>query len=174
MGLIPRRQRFVTEYLVDLNASQAVLRAGYNPRTAPQQGSRLLKNVHVQAAIAAKQTQQLAAVNVRVEDVLRDLQEIAHTDLQTLSAQSGVPARWADKLKALELLMKHLGLAAPEQHQHLHQHVHFTPEQLNRMTDKQLDRTGAAYAEIVALGQEVAAAEAQRVSFSARAGDSIP
>ena len=62
MGLIPRRQRFVTEYLVDLNASQAVLRAGYNPRTAPQQGSRLLKNVHVQAAIAAKQTQQLAAV----------------------------------------------------------------------------------------------------------------
>jgi len=85
----------------------------------------LLKNVHVQAAIAAKQTQQLAAVNVRVEDVLRDLQAIAHTDLQTLSAQSGVPARSADKLKVLELLMKHLGLAAQEQHQH----VHFTPEQ---------------------------------------------
>ena len=47
--------------------------------------------------------------------------------------------------------MKHLGLAAPEQHQHLHQHVHFTPEQLNRMPDDQLDRTGATYAEIVAL-----------------------
>ncbi len=113
-------------------------------------------------------------MNVRVEDVLRDLQEIAHTDLQTLSAQSAIPARWADKLKALELFMKHLGLAAPEQHQHLHQHGHFTPEQLNRMTDEQLDRTGAASAEIVALWQEVAAAEAQRVSFSARAGDSIP
>ena len=47
-------------------------------------------------------------------------------------------------LKALELLMKHLGLAAPEQHQHVHRHVHFTPEQLNRMTDEQLDRTEAA------------------------------
>ena len=63
--------------------------------------------------------------------------------------------------------MRHLGLAAPEQHQH----VHFTPEQLNRMTDEQLDRTEAAYAEIVALEQEVAAAEAQRVSFSARAAE---
>ena len=52
-----------------------------------------MKNVHVQAAIAAKQTQQLAAVEVRVEDVLRDLQAIDHTDLQTLSVQSGVPAR---------------------------------------------------------------------------------
>ena len=66
--------------------------------------SRLLKNVEVQAAIAAKQTQQLAAVKVRVEDVLRDLQAIARTYLQTLSVQSGVPARWVDKLKVLELL----------------------------------------------------------------------
>jgi len=69
--------------------------------------------------------------------------------------------------------MKHLGLAAPEQHQHLHQHVHFTPEQLTRMTDEQLDRVEAAYPEIVALEQEVAAAEAQRASFSARAAASI-
>ena len=112
-----------------------------------------MKNVDVQAAIATKQTHQLQAVEVRIEDVLRDLKAIAHTDLQTLSEQSGIQARWADKLKALELLMKHLGLAAPEQHQHLHQHVHFTPEQLNRMTDEQLDRTEAAYGEIVALEQ---------------------
>ena len=53
--------------------------------------------------------------------------------------------------------MKHLGLAAPEQHQHVHQRVHFTPEQLNRMTDEQLDRTEAAYTVIAALEQEVAA-----------------
>jgi len=61
-----------------------------------------------------------------------------------------------DKLKALELLMKHLGLAAPEQYQYLHQHVHFTPEQLTRMTDEQLDRTEGAHTEIVTLEQEVA------------------
>ena len=58
--------------------------------------------------------------------------------------------------------MKHLGLAAPEQHQHVHQHVHFTPEQLNRMTDDQLDRAEAAYTTLVALEQEVAADDAQR------------
>jgi len=103
----------------------------------------------------------------------RDLRAIAHTDLHVLSEQSGVPARWADKLKALELLMKHLGLATPEQHQHLHQHAHFTSEQLTRMTDGQLDRVEAACAEIVALEQEVAAAEAQRASFGAGAADSI-
>jgi len=66
-----------------------------------------------------------------------------------------------------------LGLAAPEQHQYLHQHVHFTREQLNRMTDDQLDRTEVAYGEIVALEQGVAAAEAQRASVSARAAASI-
>ncbi len=57
--------------------------------------------------------------------------------------------------------MKHLGLTAPEQHQHVHQHVHFTPEQLNRMTDEQLDRTEAAYTMLVALEEEVAADDAQ-------------
>ena len=57
--------------------------------------------------------------------------------------------------------MKHLGLAASEQLQHVHQHVHFTPEQLNRMTDDQLDRAEAAYTTLVALEQEVASADAQ-------------
>ena len=172
MPLTRKQHRFVVEYLVDLNATQAALRAGYSARTAAQQGSRLLKNVEVQAAIADEQAQQLEAVEVRIEDVLRDLKAIAHTDLRALSQQSGVPARWVDKLKALELLMKHLGLAAPEQHQHVHQHVHFTPEQLNRMTDEQLDRTEAAYTVIAALEQEVAADDAQRARFSARAADS--
>ena len=170
MGLTLRRQRFVTEYLVDLNATQAAIRAGYSPRTAPQQGSRLLKNVDVQAAIAAKQTQQLAAVDVRVEDVLRDLQAIAHTELQTLSAQSGVPARWADKLKALELLMKHLGLAAPEQHQH----VHFTPDQLKRMTDDQLREARAAYTVLAGIEQQLAHAISRPVKALASASDTTP
>ena len=75
--MTPKQERFVTEYLVDLNATQAALRAGYSPRTAPQQGSRLLKNVDVQAVIATQQSQKLQAVEVRIEDVLRDLKAIA-------------------------------------------------------------------------------------------------
>ena len=168
-----RQQRFVTEYLVDLNATQAAIRAGYSPKTAQQQGSRLLTNVVVKQAIAAQHATQLKAVEVRIEDVLRDVMAIAHTDLHTLTEQSGVPARWSDKLKALELLMKHLGLAAPETHQHVHQHVRFTPEQFDRMSDDQLDRAEAAYRALATLEREVAADEARRASFGARSKDAL-
>ena len=85
MPLARKQHRFMVEYLVDLNATQAALRAGYSARTAAQQGSRLLKNVGVQAALAPEQVQQLEAVKVRIEDVLRDLKAIAHTDLRALS-----------------------------------------------------------------------------------------
>ena len=173
MALAPKRHRFVTEYLVDLNATQAAIRAGYSPKTAQQQGSRLLTNVVVKQAIAAQHAGQLKAVEVRIEDVLRDVMAIAHTDLQTLTEQSGIPARWSDKLKALELLMKHLGLAATETHQHVHQHVHFTPEQFNRMSDDQLDRAETAYKTLASLEQEVAADEARRASFGARSRDAL-
>ena len=166
-----KQQRFVTEYLIDLNATQAAIRAGYSPKTAQQQGSRLLTNAVVKQAIAAQHSRQLEVADVRIEDVLRDVMAIAHTDLHTLTEQSGIPARWSDKLKALELLMKHLGLAAPETHQHVHQHVHFTPEQFERMSDNQLDRAEAAYKTLASLEREVAADEARRASFGARSKD---
>lgn len=51
--LTPMQQRFVQEYLLDLNAKQAAIRAGYSKRTAQEQSSRLLSNVKVQRAIAA-------------------------------------------------------------------------------------------------------------------------
>ncbi len=168
-----RQHRFVTEYLVDLNATQAAILAGYSPKTAEQQGSRLLTNVVVKQVIAAQHAGQLKAVEVRIEDVLRDVMAIAHTDLQTLTEQSGIPARWSDKLKALELLMKHLGLAAPETHQHVHQHVRFTPNQFERMSDDQLDRAETAYKALATLEREVAADEARRASFGARSRDAL-
>ena len=69
--------------------------------------------------------------------------------------------------------MKHLGLASPETHQHVHQHVHFTPEQLNRMSDDQLDRAETAYTTLASLEQEVAADEVRRASFGARSRDAL-
>ena len=50
--LTEKQQRFVDEYLIDLNATQAAIRAGYSVKTADQQGSRMLANVKVQQAIA--------------------------------------------------------------------------------------------------------------------------
>ena len=49
--LTEKQQRFVEEYLIDLNATQAAIRAGYSAKTADQQGSRMLANVKVQQAI---------------------------------------------------------------------------------------------------------------------------
>ena len=62
--ITPKQQRFVTEYLIDLNATQAAIRAGYSRKTAQQQGSRLLTNVVVKRAIAAQQDRQLKSVEV--------------------------------------------------------------------------------------------------------------
>ena len=49
--LSPKQQRFADEYLIDLNATQAAIRAGYSPKSAEQQGSRLLRNAKVRAYI---------------------------------------------------------------------------------------------------------------------------
>ncbi len=53
MPLTAKQERFVAEYLVDCNATQAAIRAGYSPETAKQQGSRLLTNADIKQAVAA-------------------------------------------------------------------------------------------------------------------------
>lgn len=49
--MTPKQERFCTEYLVDLNATQAAIRSGYSEKTAHSQGPRLLENVEVQNRI---------------------------------------------------------------------------------------------------------------------------
>lgn len=51
----PRQARFVEEFLTDLNATQAAIRAGYSPNGAAVTGSRLLRNPKIAVAIAAQQ-----------------------------------------------------------------------------------------------------------------------
>ena len=53
--LTPKQDRFCREYMVDLCATQAAIRAGYSEKTAYSQGGRLLRNVEVKAAIAELQ-----------------------------------------------------------------------------------------------------------------------
>ena len=52
MALNPKQKKFCVEYAKDLNATQAAIRAGYSPRTAKAQGSRLLTNVDIKSEIA--------------------------------------------------------------------------------------------------------------------------
>ena len=72
--LTPKQTLFVAEYLVDQNATQAAIRAGYSKKTAQPASSRLLSNVMVQAAIDQRLERALAKVDRRVEDVLLAIQ----------------------------------------------------------------------------------------------------
>jgi phage terminase small subunit len=75
-----REARFVEEYLVDLNATQAAIRAGYSERTADQQGSRLLKKVKVREEIRARQVKRSEKVEITAAKVLERWVEIAFAD----------------------------------------------------------------------------------------------
>ena len=77
-GMTYRRRRFVEEYVVDLNATQAATRAGYGPSSA-QLGHMLLKDVEIRAAIDAAVAQRTARVNMAQEHVLNEMALLSHS-----------------------------------------------------------------------------------------------
>jgi phage terminase small subunit len=83
--LTPKQRAFVREYLRDSNQTQAAIRAGYSEASAESQGSRLLRNAKVLAAVEAGQAALEEAVQdeVRVEvaEVLRELRRLAFSDI---------------------------------------------------------------------------------------------
>lgn len=81
MPLTPRQQVFVTEYLVDLNATQAAVRAGYSAKTAHAQGPRLLEHVEVRAAVDDALKRRSERVEVKADDILRELLRLAMVDI---------------------------------------------------------------------------------------------
>ena len=83
-GLTPKQQRFVAEYLVDLNATQAAIRTGYSARTANREGTRLLANPVIAMAVVAGKAAQLAKAEITAVRVLEELGRIAFVDVRTL------------------------------------------------------------------------------------------
>lgn len=77
MSLTPKQQRFVDEYLIDLNATQAAIRAGYSAKTADSQASRLLRNVKVSRAIGEAKTTRSERTKLDQDWVLNGLREVA-------------------------------------------------------------------------------------------------
>lgn len=80
--LTPKQKRFVEEYLIDLNAKQAAIRTGYSPKTAEVQASRLLRNAHVSAAVAAGQKRLADKAEVTAERVIAELAKIGFANMQ--------------------------------------------------------------------------------------------
>lgn len=78
--LTPKQQLFVSEYLVDLNATQAAVRAGYSAKTARQIGEENLTKPVIAQAVADALAKRAARVQVTADEVLRELKRIAFMD----------------------------------------------------------------------------------------------
>ena len=79
--LTAKQQVFVEEYLVDLNATQAAIRAGYSKKTATEMGYENLTKPHIAAAVASAMQERSARVQLEADDVLRHLKAIALSNI---------------------------------------------------------------------------------------------
>lgn len=86
MALNAKQRRFVDEYLIDLNATQAAIRAGYSAKTANEQGSRLLANVSVQAALSDRMKDRERRTEITQDKVLAELAKIGFADIRNALA----------------------------------------------------------------------------------------
>jgi len=121
-SLTPKQARFVDEYLIDLNATQAAIRAGYSAKTAKQIGSRLLTNVDVASAVSARQAERSSAADTSEQWVIDRLREnversmvavpvmIFDHDKKQMVESGEYQYAGAVANKALELIGKHRGM----------------------------------------------------------------
>ena len=87
--MTPKQQRFVEEYLIDLNATQAAIRAGYSARTANEQGARLLTYVSVRSALADAKARRSERTQIDADWVLRTLAAEKEADMADLYDDAG-------------------------------------------------------------------------------------
>jgi phage terminase small subunit len=143
--LTAKQKAFVNEYLVDLNATQAAIRAKYSVKTACKIGSENLQKPDIQTAIAEIRAQLTESTAITPEKVLREMGRLAFSDLRNVLDEDGNlknPKNWDDdaaaaissleltgqgaekvskikawdKNSALEKIAKHLGMFQPEKH----------------------------------------------------------
>lgn len=140
-----KQKRFCEEYLIDLNATQAAIRAGYAPSSAADSGSNNMQNPQVAAYIRRRMAERSRRTGVTADRVLEELAKVAFANtmdliddrgamrddvsredtaaiatikVKTLHSRDGTEEtvereiRMADKIKALELCGKHIGMFA--------------------------------------------------------------
>lgn len=119
MALNARQKRFCDEYLIDLNATQAAIRAGFSEKTAYSQGQRMLKNVEVKTYIDEQLEAMHSKKTADAQEVIEYLTSVMrgeHTE-QTLQLVgdgvqtiSEIEVSAKDRLKAAELIGKRYGI----------------------------------------------------------------
>lgn len=112
MALTAKQQRFVDEYLIDLNATQAAIRAGYSKKTAQVQSARLLSNVMVSAEVARGMESRAARTGITQDMVLRELAKIGFSDIRKVVRWGETMVRMVDgEEECAEDLVPYHGLA---------------------------------------------------------------
>lgn len=91
MSLTPKQSVFVDEYLIDLNATQAAIRAGYSKKTARQMGDENLSKPDIQAAIQARMKDRANRTGIEQDRVLKELARLAFFDVRKLYDADGSP-----------------------------------------------------------------------------------
>lgn len=104
MALTPKQQRFVEEYLIDLNATQAAIRAGYSEKNADKIGSQLLGKTRVAASIRDAQEKRTRRTEITADYVLTTIRETVEALLNDREKNA------ANIFKGSELLGKHIKL----------------------------------------------------------------
>jgi len=79
--LTEKQKRFVEEYLIDLNATQAAIRAGYSENTARQIGQENLTKPYIAEAIQKAMNERSERTRITADDVLRELEHIAFDNI---------------------------------------------------------------------------------------------
>ena len=134
-----KQKRFIEEYMIDLNATQAAIRAGYSPDTAYSIGNENLKKPEIKAHIDKAMAERSKRTGVNADRVVMELATIAFVnaddviDFKTATVKEGArpedmaaiqsvkvktfgedglerEIKMADKIKTLELLGRHLGM----------------------------------------------------------------
>lgn len=122
MALSEKHELFVMEYLKDLNATQAAIRAGYSEKTAKQQGSRLLTNADIRARIDELMERRKEKLDIDSDWVIARLIEVSEMSLRAKpvmkwdyeerrlveTGEYQFDSNGANR--ALELIGKHLGM----------------------------------------------------------------
>jgi phage terminase small subunit len=143
-----KQKAFASEYVIDYNATQAAIRAGYSERSAYSQAHELLKKPEIQATIRELEADSSMRTAITKDMVIKELARVAFVDPRRLFEENGTAKditmldddtaaalasvetfeefgynngereftgytkkfKWADKLRALEMLGKHLGM----------------------------------------------------------------
>ena len=105
MELTDKQQRFCEEYLIDLNATQAAIRAGYSENTAQQIGSENLSKLVIQQYISKYKESKSKELNITLNDML---------EIELSIAKEG---RDNDRLKAIDQISKKLGFYSADNEQ---------------------------------------------------------